>query len=789
MTVSGRKKAKNSYKTRGHAILDRCEDWQEGFFTWDEDCRMVSSFYSGKKVETEEDEDTLGLVQHANYQTGRQRIQQAKEEELASFLNVRTLMRFRLKQYDPSLPPTAKKQAEEIFTKIVDKLVREKDTKLLYELDLMSDRKTIHGDPVMIYPPEGEGWRPFFGKLLTDSDAPQNVHDDNFFRWAIYADLQIGEVLQAIANDELGWTKQAKPFLKAIFDKRYKSHNPEEEDSSYFNDALSMVRDLSPEEYAEEGGHVGEYLDTFCTHTLKVFHFYEKDFSDPSNGVPVDLSIVARVDPDWGTEEDDTSLPDPMLYYQKAAYPSVKNCIYDFVADANLGVLDKTWTTIKGLGHLNFTPDVMINRLVSSMNNQAIDQNTPLWEVATDADIRKMEKWINQGYGANTLIPQGLSFADKSKQGMNIRDAIQVIGQLQSLSSENAIAQAIQSEAPRDELRINAGNRHQRDARVANNRSKIDTQKKNLFFGEMGRRIAQDLTQRDFDGEAGEQMEWLRSELTNEGVQWEYFFPDNVEITYSRLNGDGDPEQRLQIASVALQNIGLIPPDQRNEVLMEWWAALTGDWEQAERFYGRKDGEAPTDQVVKAMSKAGAMMELGQPFPIEDDDVPEQQLPVLVGILEKVKNEAVQVGYFEPAKAQGAIAVGQHAMLLVQRLEQIGQKQIANFFGQEIQRISTEARAPIANMQKRQEAMQDPSNQIDQAKLQLQAQAEQRKGLEFQEKVRATQTREEMAEQRQLDNKFLQMNQLELQKKTSQRKELEAEQKILTDRLAALDSK
>ena len=79
--------------------------------------------------------------------------------------------------------------------------------------------------------------------------------------------------------------------------------------------------------------------------------------------------------------------------------------------------------------------------------------------------------------------------------------------------------------------------------------------------------------------------------------------------------------------------------------------------------------------------------------------------------------------------------MAQHAMLLVQVLEQRGQRDLAKSFMNEIQRITTEAAGPINNFRQAQEAQQDPQMQIERQKMQLAVAKEQRETLSTQHKI------------------------------------------------------
>lgn len=764
----GKTKAK---KNRGHRILDLCERWQDASRSWDKDCATVSGYYSLKKVETEEDEHTLGLIQHHNYGIGRDLLKTALDEEFAFFEAPRTLMNFKLKTFDGSLREKQRQELE--FSKAVDALLREKDPMFLEEIQEMCDRKTIHGDPVMCWHPEGEDWRPFHGKILAEADSPQNPYDDNFTRWAIYQSIQISDVLEGIANDNVGWTSQAKPFLEAYYKAKMKEVDSE---GTTFDQLLTMIRRESPEEYefiignngGEQGVHDYESSDwpanikEFFSSTIKVFYFYEKDFSQAKDGkTPINLSIVSRVEMLKSKDKESADIPDPLLYHHKEAFESVERAIHEFVQDASLGVQDRTWNTIKGLGHLNYDADRMINILTSSMVNSAIDKNTPLWEIGDGSDGKKIQEFIKNGFQAYGIIPQGLSIQDKSKLGMSINDSIAAIQQIQQISRKNSIGQTGQSDAPQDELVFNAQRRSQQDTRVSNNRGRVNARKIFRFLSEQGRRICQDLIEKNFDGRPRRQIDQLITELNFKEVQWEWFHPDNVTVTYARLSGDGDPQLRQQIARENVSQIGIFPPESRKEILIEWYASRTGDFERAEELFG--GDEVSADQVSLAMDKMSTMMILFKPVPPTSEDVPESQIPIMLSFLEEQVAKGNQQGGFTEQQYMGGIAIGQHVAQLIMAMEQQGQTQAANVFAQELQRISTEAQGPANNfLQQQQKQQGSPEDVRAERELALKEREQDRREITTEVDIQKAQARQKGQDQRADFNEFQQNSRLAL---------------------------
>lgn len=721
-------------KSQGRRILDIANRWEEENLDWDADCTIVSQYYSGAVMEDAEDQDTLGLVDHANLMIGRKALVAAREETLAAFLKPKELISFKLRDFDGT--PTEKEFQSRELTRIIDEHVRKHDPMVMDEIERTVDRQVAHGDALMFLPPRGEGWRPYSGKILTERDAPQNPSDDNFNRWAIKADLQIGDALSSIANDQVYWESGAEDYIRDLWERRYDiADNKNPSEAAYvstFDSAMDLIYAHDSSEWLNHGD-VGHNLWEFYNSRFLVYYFYQKDFSQPDS-TPVDLYIVARVQ-SRQKAEDDFYDSDPLLYTQKAAYPSVENALIPFVLDSNIGVDSPSWGTIKGLGHINYQSDRWTNLLLSSIVNNAIDQNTPLLEVEDHADVKMLEKFIKDGYRANSIIPAGANFVDKSKQGVNVGEALNMLGFLQNQSNANASSTLGQSEGNSGELRVQALGRQQNDIKAASNRGELMNRRIRALCTEVGFRLLEDLRSPMFTGREGAGMDRLKEDLKEAGVKMAWIHPDNVDIDYSRLVGDGDPQVRRQISQELIANIGLIPAEKRNMVLSEWFAATTGDWQKAEDLYREEDSPSPNQQAL-AMSKASDMLQIGQPFPVTKEDVPETQIPIFLQIGQNLVDQAVQAGQFDSEKTiAGLTAMAQHAMLLVQVLEQRGQRDLAKSFMNEIQRITTEAAGPINNFRQAQEAQQDPQMQIERQKMQLAVAKEQRETLSTQHKI------------------------------------------------------
>ena len=284
-------------------------------------------------------------------------------------------------------------------------------------------------------------------------------------------------------------------------------------------------------------------------------------------------------------------------------------------------------------------------------------------------------------------------------------------------------------------------------------------------------------------------MDDLRKDLKERGVRMAWVSPKNAKIDYSRLVGDGDPSLRRQISQELVNNIGLVPAEGRNDTLMEWYAATTGDWDKAVELYATQESPSPEQQSL-AMSKASDMLLLGQPYPVTKDDVPETQLPIFIQIGDSLVQAAVQMGQFESQeKVNGLMAIGQHAMLLVQVLEQRNQKDLAQSFANEIQRISTEAQEPINNMLQAQEAQQDPRLAIDQQKLQLAVAKEDREERSFAHKAAKDQA-QTLGKQRQASfNEVIQGRRLLVEEGRMELERQKAGQKTAIDQQKLLDAR
>ena len=779
----------NGTKSQGSRLLDLVQDWQEQDEDFSQDCAIVSSYYSGKIMETAEDQDTLGLTDHSNYLIGRQGLIKAKEETLAAFLNPQRLMWFTLEDYDGT--PNEKLLQERKTTKAIDDFVRKEDPRFLPEIEKMVDRHVAHGDSVLMFPPEGDGWMPFHAKILTDADAPQNPHDDNFQRWAVYADLQIGDALSAISSGQEGWTEDAEKFIKDLWERRYDAVSQRDglrgTYVSTFDDMYSLVEHVSPEEWAAQGS-TGQNLCEFYNSKFRCFFVYIKDFSDPTSGVPVDYYIVARFEPRSTAEDRKPPSGDPLLYKKKAAYSDVGHAIVDFVLDVNIGVDTPSWSTIKGLGHVNYVADRLTNLLLSSMVNSAVDKNTPLIEVADQADVKMLEKFIKDGYRANSIIPAGANFVDKSKNGTSVGESLNMIGYLQKQANANSVGFTGQSDPVEGELRVQSASRQNNDTRTASNRGVRLAQKIRALCKETGRRILAEIEDTSFYGRTHKATEELRDELKRLKVETEWFYPENVVVDYAKLTGNGDPVARRASIDRKIQNIGLIPAEARNSVITEWLAENEDDWDRAEKLMEFAEEAAP-EQEAMALSKAADMLQILVVIPVTKEDVPERQLPKFIEVADGMVGRAVQAGQFQSEQEfQGLLTIGQHAILLIQKLEERGQKDLAQSFFTEVQRISTEANEPRNNMLAAQEAQQDPKQEVEQVKLQLAAQKEDREERTFQHKQTKDESQQQNKDRQQQFNETItarrlinEDDRLRLEQQKTQTKAQQDYQKLLQD--------
>jgi hypothetical protein len=358
----------------------------------------------------------------------------------------------------------------------------------------------------------------------------------------------------------------------------------------------------------------------------------------------------------------------------------------------------------------------MTNLLVSILTNSAMDKATPLWQVVNATDLRMIEKFIKNGYKANSVVPAGMEIVDKGKGGSSVGEALNLITFMAAQGIDNATAHTADS-APtsKEELRMENINRHQRDARTANNRGMNFARRLDSFVRELGRRIA-DLLYGTGDLDPG--MRELKEDLRLAGVEIEWFYPENIEVSYSRLAGDGDPEKRILISEAQMQRLALFPDEERPNVLKEWYAALTGDWERAEAIFGQGDRRT-VDAQVMAFTKAAAIMELGSPLPITAEDLPEVSLPVILATLNAIVSKAEMAGQFAPDKFDGFMALGRYGIMMVQKLESFGRAEVARVYEGQIQELSRRAEGPANAMMEAAKAKQEQPDPVEMAKLQL----------------------------------------------------------------------
>jgi len=317
-----------------------------------------------------------------------------------------------------------------------------------------------------------------------------------------------------------------------------------------------------------------------------------------------------------------------------------------------------------------------------------------------------------------------LNFADKTKIGQSVGEAYQIMNLIQQSSNVNAIGFTGDSPSPRDELRVNAERRGQTDEKISNNRGRQFSRRADRFCKETMRRIIRDIHHREFEGEDRASIDKLRSDLMGAGVSIEYFTEHNTKSSYSRLIGGGDPNRRIAIVQELVNGIQFIPGEHRAGILKERFAAITDDWEWADEVYSQST-EGQADQQTVALTKTASMFALGTPYPVVSDDVPQIQIPIVFQALRIKISVASQSpgGAFKPEDVPGFVAVGQYAQQLIIKLEEIGEKELANQYVQELQSISKEAEGPLQNLQQQSgQGEVTPEMQIKAQELELKRQ-------------------------------------------------------------------
>lgn len=684
------------------SIFEEISDMERDEAPRREDRATVSAFFNGKPPFSQAEADSLGLTCNVNNLFGYTDLAASKEATLALYTKPARLWSIEL----DSAPVGKKQEWEQDVTDELNKIVK-KHGRLRMPYEGVAGDATLHGEGEFYFP---DCRCPLPRHLpLSQRLIPNNASADpgELTHFAISTDIPLHDLMFHIRRESEGWNLSAlRALSKDLFDTEKKANG-----SKWSAGALTAVDSMNAEELEYARQTQGDIDRVFRT-KVPVYYFFQAD--PDRDGRPLDLTIVPRIN---RKTEEGSKLKEESLFDAEEYYPSIQDALQPFFMDCILGGEPK-WHRVKGLGHINYSVAWHIEVLMDRLMQGSMEAAQTFWK-AGDASTREdLEKILLRHNG---IIPEGVSLMPE-RTPTDLNGIMAVLGLFRQQAAKNARSAFSNDETGRgqgNELQVQAMFRQ--NAITAQQSSRLSNwydAKSRLGATILARYTNCDISTKD--KYYSEIMEF-QSALKRRGIPLWYVQPHNVNVTSTKITGDGDDMKARQTALFTIQNLQQLPPESQQLAKRDAWGILLGDYEKAEAWVpiGK---DAPEDQVRDAEGENNTCILQGRPPKPRAKDVDEvhadTHLQGLVSIVQMASARGEEA--FNPQELLGFKALGAHTVMHVQRMGSMGKKDIEARYMEALNQVSKMAEKLRHNMEQKQQAQQqEPIDPLKVADLQL----------------------------------------------------------------------
>ena len=436
--------------------------------------------------------------------------------------------------------------------------------------------------------------------------------------------------------------------------------------------------------------------------TVNLWWYYEVKRGNGTTSV--DAVLLAEGIRVKGEDGDSTSSAKVVADIPKL-FEDVGSWLHLLVLGTEVGGV-KTYDSTKGMAEINYNTDLDTEELVNVMiegdkarslprvqRTDEYDESEVLsWDATNDSEVPKgLKEFRVGGTSQNLLTPIGLLMNNSAELGGGTH---QNVGRDQQLRVQ---ALAAQTEAARSE-----------DIQMEDVYEGLDSVFEEIFH----RFCTADIG--NMKREGSEDIAYFRAKMDKAGIDYKvlgerlYGHMENVAIRVRRVNGGGQ-----ESAQFLFNNISAYKPEVRPLILQKATAIATNDAELAEDLV-----QLPTiivnEQKTIAENEYDTMRRrasLGQPVPINVNDIDEDHIPVhLVDLQAHIAEHQ-----FEPWKTLDIVAfqLGQrHVEMHIQTLlSSPATNKGADEFIRQVQALATAGDAIIAETQQREQEEQAAAQQ------------------------------------------------------------------------------
>ena len=718
-------------------IIEELRDMESEESSNREDRARIIEFYHGDSPVNPDDLQAMGLKYNVNWLSGHQVMSDAVEQIQSVHTKPVVTYRYTLK----NAPEQFKVEWEQKFSRKLNEVLKDSGRYLKQALDVSAE--SVFFGTGLPY------WKdkkcPFFESLplskhLVPRGAPQDILQigyDAYITTMSIADMM--HYINVTENDsKSGWDKSAlKKLIMLIYNHSLKEPS------------VSVNWD-NPEDYAKMKAS-GSEVDRFARTEIEVYHFHQVRYD--LVGHPIERRILLKDDVENYIQEGErgvNTLDIPtQIYFNDHAFNSQSSRISPVHLATNLSA-DPKWHQILGLGYLNFEIDTQIEMLLNRINEHIDESMRNLWVASDSADAEELETFL---FRHNGVVPEGLQLLQNRIQPQ-IEGAFDVVHYFTQQRALNGRGDYSNQGGTADKLEV----QFQAEQMATADRFSNRISRHNLYWARVGHEIATRFVNREMvnEDDGYSECQELIEYMDREGIDLDYFNPDNIRCVITRLPGDGNSTRQGRIYMHYQENIDRYDPEVKPEILREMHYIATGDYEQAERLI--KHGETRDQtQVYIALTENNIMRVQGISPPLDQSHIDTEHLPIHLKDMETILAEVSESGTNKIATENTFTIIGSHAMQHIKRLQQFGQTDAANQFQQVLQQLAQvwdrvanvtpteqEQPGPEQQQQQREDNIKERKIQVDEKRLELDREREVATNMKY---MRTQEHREEQAAQ------------------------------------------
>ena len=616
--------------------------------------------------------DNLGLVGTTNWLMGYKYLNKAFQGLFGLYTGDAGIAKITVKK---AISPDRRRLVERVANRRVNQVIKE-SRRFRYNYWSACGDAVLYGSPYM-YRWDKHDWCPLYGGIpLMPRNAPADVGDPTFVRWAYSGELSGADIMAQLKRAERAqsspWDiKGLRAALKQLIDElkpdgdHIYNYNPDEDDPEKIEMRLQT----------------NQILEEVLGASVKVYFFYQKR---PDG--KIDCYIVNRLDEsvnvNMNTESANMAVKRKggadraMMFYQAARFDSVHECLFPLTLDIKFGGKALAHR-VMGLGRLNYDLDTRVSELINSGMAGLEDDFSPLYQAQDASSLVKLEQMMASGIRRGSVFPPGVTAFERPKNQRNFGNLFSFMQLMDGAEGQNAASQGANagSGKGRSELEVQALERQNENqanitSRMADWVEMCTPMLKEMIFTLVGRgKMA--------SGDRGwPERKKLQELLEEDGILIEELDPSLITVETRQHLGQGDNALRLQRAERKLSILQLLPPESHKTVVREYIEALDNSYERANELVPVE--EVPNkNQMQKAQAQTSYSLATGTPAPVDGDDIPELHAQMHLQAAAAVI-QANQEGGLDPSLTNGFSGLLEHTQADIQMIGIKGNTQLAD---------------------------------------------------------------------------------------------------------------